>query len=108
MRWNWELVQEEAKKYQSVTEFKYGSGGAYGWAVRYDMLKEVTEHMPPRGRRRKYTRQYIAKLASSFVTLKAFRKAHPVAVVKAFEHGYYDVLDHLKRERIFKNTRRSV
>jgi len=96
-RWNWELVQEEAQTYHSVTDFKCGSRGAYKWAVRNDVLKEVTAHMPPRGSRRMYTREYVAALASGFFWFKDFVEAHPVAVSKAFEHGYYDVLDHLER-----------
>lgn len=96
-KWTWESVQEEAKKYEGVTAFKYGSSGAWGWAVRHDMVKEVTAHMPPRGNRRRYTREYVADLASGFVTFKDFQAAHPVAVTKSFEHGFYDVLDHLER-----------
>ena len=97
VQWNWELVQEEARKYEGITEFKYGSPGAYKWAVRHDVIDEVTSHMPPKGSRRKYTREYVAKLASGFTTLKEFVAAHPVAVSKAHTHGYYDVLDHLER-----------
>ena len=96
-RWAWGSVQEEAKKYSSVTAFKYGSNGAYEWAVRHDMVKEVTSHMAPRGNRRKYTREYVAELALGFTTLADFVAAHPTAVSKAFTHGYYDVLDHLER-----------
>ena len=96
-KWNWELVQEEAKKYDSVTAFKYGSRGAFKWAVRHEVLREVTAHMPPKGSRRKYTREYVAELASGYDTFSDFVEDHPVAVSKAHEHGYYDVLGHLER-----------
>ena len=98
-RWCWQSVQEEAKKHDSVTAFKSCSRGAFKWAKRNDMLKEVTAHMPPKGSRRKYTREYVAELASGFTIYKDFVAAHPTAVSKAFEHGYYDVLDHLERGR---------
>jgi len=45
MKWNLESVTEEARKYSSITEFKYGSSGAYKWAVRHDFIKEVTDFM---------------------------------------------------------------
>ena len=45
MKWNLESVTEEARKYSSITEFKYGSSGAYKWAVRNDFIKEVTDFM---------------------------------------------------------------
>ena len=96
-KWDWDSVQAEAKKYDTVTAFKYGSSGAYEWAIRHEVLKEVTAHVPPRGNRRKYTREYVSELASGFATFKDFAAAHPTAVSKAHEHGYYDVLDHLER-----------
>jgi hypothetical protein len=45
MKWNLESVTEEARKYSSVRGFKYGSSGAYKWAVRNDFIKEVTAFM---------------------------------------------------------------
>lgn len=95
--WCWQSVQEEAKKYDSYTAFKNGSRGAFKWAVRNGVINEVTSHMPPKGSRRKYTREYVAKLASGFTTFKEFVAAYPTAVSKAHGHGYYDVLEHLER-----------
>ena len=45
MKWNLESVTEEARKYSSITEFKYGSSGAYKWALRKNLIKEVTSFM---------------------------------------------------------------
>ena len=44
-KWNLQLVSMEARKYATKTEFKYGSSGAFEWAVRNDYLNEVTAFM---------------------------------------------------------------
>ena len=44
-KWDFESVCAEARKYKSKTEFKYGSSGAYEWAVRNDVIDEVTRFM---------------------------------------------------------------
>lgn len=43
--WNRELVEAEARKYQTYTEFKNGSRGAFKWAVRHGVINEVTAFM---------------------------------------------------------------
>ena len=47
VRWCRESVEAEARKYSKVTDFKYGGRGAYKWAERHGVLKEVTAHIPP-------------------------------------------------------------
>ena len=44
-RWDLESVTAEARKYSKVVDFKYGSRGAYDWAERNGMIKEVTAFM---------------------------------------------------------------
>ena len=44
-KWNLELVEAEARKYKSYTEFKRGSRGAFKWAERNGVLGEVTAFM---------------------------------------------------------------
>ena len=44
-KWNLELVSEEARKYEPKTKFKYGSSGAFEWAVRNGVLDKVTAFM---------------------------------------------------------------
>ena len=43
--WNYGSVWAEARKYSTITEFKYGSPGAYKWAVRNGVADEVTAFM---------------------------------------------------------------
>ena len=43
--WTLELVKAEARKYKKVTDFKYGSRGAYDWAERNGVVKDVTDFM---------------------------------------------------------------
>ena len=44
-RWDLESVAAEARKYTKVVDFKYGSRGAYDWAERNGVLKDVTAFM---------------------------------------------------------------
>ena len=44
-RWDWPSVEAEAKKYGTVRAFKEGSFGAYKWAERNGVLKDVTAFM---------------------------------------------------------------
>ena len=44
-KWDFETACEEARKYSTKTEFKYGSSGAFEWAVRNGVLDEVTRFM---------------------------------------------------------------
>lgn len=44
-KWDFDSVCAEARKYSTVREFKYGSSGAYEWAVRNGMVSEVTGFM---------------------------------------------------------------
>ena len=43
--WTLELVKAEARKYKKVVEFKRESRGAYNWAVRNGVVKDVTQFM---------------------------------------------------------------
>lgn len=40
-KWDLETATAEAKKYSGITEFKYGTPGAYKWVVRNGFEKEV-------------------------------------------------------------------
>lgn len=44
-KWDFDSACAEARKYKTKTEFKYGSSGAFEWAVRNDVLGEVTKFM---------------------------------------------------------------
>jgi hypothetical protein len=99
-KWCFDSAREEAKKYDSVTAFKHGSSGAFGFAERKGILKQITAHYPPKGSRRKYTEEYVAELAAPFDNIKDFKEAHPVAYCKASEHGFLlRVTAHMTRER---------
>jgi len=97
IRWDYASVKEEARKYSRTVDFKSGSRGAYDWAERNGVLKEMTANYQPGGARRKNTRERIVQLASGFSTFKDFVNAHPTAVSAACKYDCYDVLDHLER-----------
>lgn len=44
-KWDLESVTAEARKYTKVIDFKCGSRGAYKWAERNGILKEITAFM---------------------------------------------------------------
>ena len=44
-KWDFKSVCEEARKYKKVIDFKFGSRGAYNWAVRNNVVAEVTAFM---------------------------------------------------------------
>ena len=44
-KWDFQSVSEEARKYTTKTKFKYGSSGAFEWAVRNGVLNDVTAFM---------------------------------------------------------------
>lgn len=44
-KWDFESVCAEARKYKQVIDFKFGSRGAYNWAVRNNLVAEVTSFM---------------------------------------------------------------
>ena len=44
-KWNRELVDAEARKYKTYTDFKNGSRGAFKWALRNGVINEVTAFM---------------------------------------------------------------
>ena len=44
-KWDFESVCAEARKYRQVVDFKFGSRGAYNWAVRNNLVAEVTSFM---------------------------------------------------------------
>ena len=47
MRTSWDIasVTQEARKYRTVREFKYGTPGAYKWAVRNGVVADITSFM---------------------------------------------------------------
>jgi len=44
-KWDFDSVCAEAQQYKTVRDFKYGSSGAYEWAVRNGLVREVTGFM---------------------------------------------------------------
>lgn len=44
-KWDFESVCAEARKYKQVIDFKFGSRGAYNWAVRNNVIADVTSFM---------------------------------------------------------------
>jgi len=44
-KWNFKLVQKEAKKYKTRYKFQRGSSGAYHWSYKHGFYEEITKHM---------------------------------------------------------------
>jgi hypothetical protein len=87
-KWNYLKAMEEARKYASVMDFKQYSRGAYEWCLRFECLKEATEHYPPQGCRRRHTEDQVRQLADQCATVKEFREANPRSYIAASKHGF--------------------
>jgi hypothetical protein len=108
--WYRESVEAEARKYTKVSDFKAGSRGAYKWAVRWRVLKEVTAFMfqvegakKPPGY---WTRERCKAIAAPYDLLPDFIAEEWSCYKKCCELGIREeVTAHMARGR---NNERSV
>lgn len=70
--WTYESVREEAKKYDTRSEFARSSPGAYAWAKRLGIMDEICHHMIPV--RKMPPEQEIFAFAQECRSLQEFRK----------------------------------
>lgn len=79
--WNRERIIEEAKKYESISEFIEKSSGAYDAARDLEMIAQIKEFLPPRITY--WTNEMLAKEARKYNSKSDFmrhsRKAYNVA-----------------------------
>ena len=88
--WTFERCQEEALKFNSVTEFKNGSA-AYSAAYRNDWMDEICSHMirtqKPNGY---WTKEKCQEDSLKYNNRSNFQKNSYVAYDKAYKNGWLD------------------
>jgi hypothetical protein len=89
--WTYDRVEEEAKKYNRISEFRKGSESAYGKAFRSGWLDDVTKHMvqviKPRGY---WTYDRVEEEAKKYNTRSEFKRANRSAYNRAYKNGWID------------------
>jgi hypothetical protein len=100
VKWTKELLQTEASKYKTRTQFSRYSNNAYSAAIRTGLLEEITTHMPQRYYEKKKTegtdgkrlfirypnRKLYDTESSKYVTL-AHILGMPVGTFKVIDNG---------------------
>jgi hypothetical protein len=77
-QWNLEKVIEEASKYEYCRDFYYSSRGAYSWASKRGLIKEITKDM--KRKPHKYnntTLETVSREVKEFKTRKSLKKHRP-------------------------------
>jgi len=104
MRWSHETVALEAKKYKHRRKFEKGSGGAYKYAKRHNILDEVCSHMEVQ--RIRWTKESCHKEAVKYETRNDFKKACIGAYNYARYNNYIDeVCSHMFSGKVTRWTK---
>ena len=99
-KWNWELVQEEAKKYEGVRAFKVGSSGAYEWAERNGILAEVTGPIRAHKPNGYWSEERCMETALGYESLAEFIASELTCYKRASENGFlYKITAHIDRSQ---------
>jgi hypothetical protein len=95
IKWTRELCWEEAKKYETRTDFSNGSGGAYNYALFNNILDNICDHMKQVIR---WTSELVTIEALKYNTRGEFHKENGSAYLYANKHGLLDeVCSHMKQ-----------
>ncbi len=86
-KWNDENVREEAKKYNSKTEFYNGCRGAHDYAKRHGMLNELFKNV-----RIYWTDESVKEESKKYISRKEFLKSKPGAYDYAYRNHMLDDL----------------
>ena len=107
-KWNRETVFEEARKYQTRTEFRKGCRVAYdsalsnGWLSEMDWLEIV---YPPNGY---WTKERVFEDARKCQTLKEFRQYSIGAYAAARRNGWLDEMDWIEHITCVKRNKKKT
>lgn len=88
MRWTYEMLAEEAKKYKTKSEFRKGSPSAYTIAYRYGIMDKICTHMTPL--LHKWSEEELAQEALKYMTRKEFEVGSKNAYAAACRCGILD------------------
>jgi predicted GIY-YIG superfamily endonuclease len=76
IKWTIDILKQEALKYNTRAQFQKENPKAYGAALRYRIMDDITQHMGKR-KNEKVTDDYILNIAKKYNTLKDFRFNEP-------------------------------
>jgi hypothetical protein len=100
--WTYEKVQEEAKKYNTRSEFKKGCESAYYKALNNDWIDDITKHMVKREIKPKgyWTYEKVEEEAKKYNKKVEFCKDSNSAYLVAFKNGWLDdITKHMIRRK---------
>lgn len=76
IKWTYDVLRKEALKYKSRREFQLKNPKAYGAALRYKIMDDITKHMGKR-KNEKISSENLIKIAKEYDNLKTFREREP-------------------------------
>ena len=112
--WTKERVFEEAKKYQTRTEFSKGCSSAYTIAIKNKWLSEMTWFVKP-NISKKWTKEKVFEEAKKYQTKTEFINGCHGAYDSAMRNGWLDEMDWFvkpniskkwTKEKVFKEARK--
>lgn len=105
--WTLDKIAETALKFNSRTEFKYKSKGAYRAAYKMGVMDQVCSHMEIKNKQ--WKNDEILTAALSFDSRKAFQKGNRKASDLAYKRGIIDkACSHMKFSTRVSNMEREL
>jgi hypothetical protein len=96
-KWTYELLKEEALKYNTRNEFVKGNGSAYGKALKMCILDEICEHMS--FKYVKWTYELLREEALKYNTRSEFKNSNNAAYQAANSRGILDeICEHMNKK----------
>ena len=89
-KWTKQNVIDEAKKYESPSQWSRAPNGSYSAALKKGWLKEASLHMMPAARPRKWTKALILEDAKKYSSRGEWQKAKGSAAAVAIEKGWHE------------------
>ena len=98
IKWTIDILKQEALKYKTRAEFLKMNPKAYGAALRYKIMNDITKHMGKR-KNEKIPTEYILSVAKQYNVLKDFVKDHQNLYTLILQRGLIDqATSHMERQ----------
>jgi len=101
-KWSKEALINEALKYENITSFRKESRIAYETALRNGTISDIRNLISP-GKKYKWTKAELKELAYKFNRRIDFRKAHGGAYKAIMDNKYYELLEHMPKQKRWSN-----
>jgi superfamily II DNA or RNA helicase len=90
--WDYERCKAEAKKYETITEFKRGCIGAYAACQRNNWIRDLCGHMPRQATNYEKSFEFAEKEAQKYKNTKDFRENAHKTYKRAKKCGWLPVI----------------